>query len=445
MGSPPVQSSSAATKTSGGSGLSNVLLPILARIPSTQPFKERMLDKIRSEEASMEKLLKYIVVPQSSIPQEVLKSTFVTPHARMEFWKDEISDWMVVPVVVLLVTGSLAGPTVAGRFFQRPALAGHFLHVPPTAWFGAGAYLGTIVSIVVLIYCLVTSSEVFEDLAESHLTPRASAVFNGSLPALYVFGLVVLTYYMRSRSHVSAALTSLLTIITVGTCTFLAILILLLVGLRWVRSMVKQQRNLSHPEVRLFECLVDMLPFYDFKFQDLSYTHSLLATLEQIASLLEGPFARRFQSDDPVTDVWIQQEMKERAAAVREMKRIVVFSKGHLPAVLVQRATDMFVHICNLDWESLDKAPTKDPTKLERARQLRQRVVRALGVSAVPLVLLLLVIFVKPIRDLDSSHALFAGAILFLAISVLSALDPDFARTGIDLLTKITGKGKGSE
>jgi hypothetical protein len=390
-------------------------------------------------------LMKRIAVPQDSVSQEILKSTFITPSARMKFWRNEVGNWMLVFLILLLVTGCLAGPTVADRFFHRPTVTGRFLHVAMTIWFGAGAYLATLVSIFVFVFCLITSSEVFEDLASSQLTSRATAVFNGSLPTLYVFGLVVLTHHMRSGYHAATIPTSLLTIGTVGTCIFVSLLILAIVGVRWTRSLFDQQADLCHPEVGIFKCLLYMLPLYEYKFQDLRYTQLLLEKLEQMASLLEGPFARRFQSDDPVTDAWLQQEMKERAAAIREMKRTVVYSKGHPPPELVQKGTAMFIHVCNLDWQSLDRADTKDPTKLERAKLLKQRVARALGVSAVPLGLLLLVVFVKPIRDLDASHALFVGAILFLAISVLSALDPDFAKTGLDIIGKITGKLKGSE
>jgi hypothetical protein len=403
-----------------------------------------MNGRIRDEEASTEKSLSHIPVPKDSLQQEILKSAFVTPHARMKFWRDEVSNWLGVCALILLLAGYVAGPIVARKFFRPPMMTAGILPIPVTVWLAT--YIGTLALCFVLVFFIVKSDEIFAGLARSQLTPRVTSILNASPPALYVFGLVLWTYRMQRGAHAKGLFTFFLTASTIGTCVFAGAFFFTLIFVRRFQSFFRQQKNLAHPEVSLFECLVGFLPLYEWIFRDVGYTRRLLDNLERMAALLEGPLARKFQHGDPLTDSWIQQEMKERAAAIREMKKLVIYSKGNLPEELVQRATNMFVRVCNLDWQSLDRVTTKALTRLERAKQFKQRALRVVGASAVSIALLLLVVFVKPIRELDNSHLLFAGAILFLAINVLSALDPEIAKTGLDVLGRITGgKLKSSE
>lgn len=121
MGSPPqdgTNSPPGASSASDPKTLLKILTPLLARVPGTKPFNERMNGRIRDEEASTEKSLSHIPVPKDSLQQEILKSAFVTPHARMKFWRDEVSNWLGVCALILLLAGYVAGPIVARKFFR---------------------------------------------------------------------------------------------------------------------------------------------------------------------------------------------------------------------------------------------------------------------------------------------------------------------------------------
>ena len=446
MASPADQSAPDASTPAVAKGfIARILTAVLAHIPETKAFHARRDEDIRSLEETTEKRLKRIDLPQDSVTWMVLKGSFVTPYARIEFWKNEVHDWIGNFVLLLLLLVYVASPIIANRVFLRPGVSGQFLHLSASVWFNVGTYACLLAAISLFVFLLFLSSTVFGGLSQSQLTPNVTVVLNASFPAVYVCCLLLLAYRLRRMFPAPTVTSSLVTTCALGTCIFAAAILLALFVDRFVSSLVEKQASLSHPEVRLFACLTyGVLPLLDFKFRDFRFTRQVLESLEEAASLLEGPFAARVRTEDPGTDSWLDREMKKRAAAVREMKKMVVFAKGSAPPELDARARSMLIHVCNLDWQSLDRAPMQELSKRERALQLKNQITRGIGVVAVPLVLLLLVTLVRPIRELDTSHGLFVGAILFLAISVLSVLDPEFSKSVIKLMAPFVG-GKSKE
>ena len=215
--------------------------------------------------------------------------------------------------------------------------------------------------------------------------------------------------------------------------------------LQLIERIVQRQTWEAHPETFVFQGLLDLLPLQARSFQNPSSAAKLLDGLEHVAYLIEVPLTRRLRAGDPMTRGWLEEEMKCRAAAIRELKKTAIYSGGVIPAQLSQKLEATLVHVCNLDWRLLEEVSVPVISKRERARRFGQRLLRAATVSIIPAGILVARLTIGTVQQFDKTNVVLIGTIAWLCINLLSAFDPEYGLTkqGLDLLSKVPGVGGG--
>ena len=190
-----------------------------------------------------------------------------------------------------------------------------------------------------------------------------------------------------------------------------------------------------------------MLPLDNRSFQRPSWTARFLEDLEHVAYLIEGPLTRRLQTGDTITQSWLEEQMKRRAAAVRELKKLVIYAGGVIPEQLTRKLETTLVRVCNLDWNLLDEVPVAIVSKRERAKLFGQRLLKAITVSIIPAGILIVRLTVGTVQQFDKTNVILIGAIGWLCVNLLSAFDPEYSLTkqGLDLLSKVRGVASGKD
>ncbi len=435
--SPELAAVPPATKTAKPS----LLQRILERIPSSPAFKERK-EKFTDDYETKQLVKLRGIFPESPgdgpslrLGNIRLNSVFIAKRAELKFWAEEWDSW----IAPIMIVGWLVVAVSAGEVLERR---------PPIQQFGASSgwvLLGVIAWVVVWVLLLYLENLLFQPFLEDSLSNTAQNI--GMLFApLAVVGLVdfMVVHYLRlayPRSPLTFGLSVGLLVMAVLVASFLV----WLVAVRLWAVMIERQVWEAHPLPSLFGTLLDMFPFVNWSFQHPVGMDLILRDLERAAYLMEGPLTRKLQAGDPTIQTWFDEQMKRRAAAIRELKKLVLYSGGAVPERFENKLKETLLHVCNLDWSRLEEMPVPVVSKRERARQFGQRLVKAATVSIIPAAILIARLSVTTVQQFDKTNAVLIGTIAWLCINLLSAFDPEYGLTkqGLDLLSKVPGVGSG--
>ena len=411
---------------------------IWARIPGTAAYKRRKNKIVAEYENDLLKNLRKIFpvvsgeTPRIRPTDEGLKSLFITEAARFQFRNEDIRNWLLSISLACGPAMTLVGSIIAKRMWH--------IHQHWTVWLWAIS--AALVMLLACLSCWILGLPIYENFFESWSPVATKMFFVFAPPTLFVFVCLIAVHHLRLVSAY-AALTFALSVGVFELSLFMASTVGgLMVGLFLVRASYRQAWE-GQPVMYVFRGLLDLFPLKVSGFQDPYGTAKFLSGLERVAYLMEGPLVRRLRPGDPFTQSWLEEEMKGRAAAIRELKKIAIYSGGVIPNQLKVNLETTLMHVCNLNWELLDKAPVAVMGKRERALRFSQRLLNATTASVVPASVLIARLFVPAIQQFDKTNLVLVGAIVWLCINLLSVFDPGYGLTkqGLNLLEKIPGMG----
>jgi hypothetical protein len=158
---------------------------------------------------------------------------------------------------------------------------------------------------------------------------------------------------------------------------------------------------------------------------DFGAKRRLMQHLEDVAFCLERGFPRRLRSGDPRTDLWLGQQAKEAATALRDLKRSIISPRADSRDRFITWISMHLKHALRGEWESFERIA---PQPLSKPQQLARifSALRRVAVGLLPLASLFAVEkFLGPISEPLSSY-LRVGSILWLAVTYIDLLDPGF-------------------
>ncbi len=415
----------------------NLVRRSLARIPGTPAFGSRKNGFVADKQKALLEKLREIFpaisgeAPRIRFDDEGLKTLFITEVAQFEFWSEEMRGWLLWTALAAPLPITLAGCIIARRIWH--------IREPGHVWGAASVAACFLLGISVI--CIAVGGTI----SENHFkwSSKATQIFVVlAPPALFATVCLILAHYLRV-AFMHPSLTFALSAAAFVSTLFVLSFAVLIVALLLVQQTIERQTWETRPVTFIFSGLLDLLPLQTWSFQDPYWTAQFLSSLERVAYLMEGPLVRRLRPADPATQSWLEQEMKGHAAAVRELKKIAIYSAGVKPPRLRDSLETTLMHVCNLDWEQLTKAAVPVVSKRERARRFSQRLVNAATASVVPTGILIARLFVPAIQQFDKTNLVLVGTIIWLCINLLSAFDPEYGLTkqGLDLLSKIPGVG----
>lgn len=156
--------------------------------------------------------------------------------------------------------------------------------------------------------------------------------------------------------------------------------------------------------------------------KDLEQRVRVAAHLERAAGTLENGLARRFRPDDTITKEWLTNELRKKAAAIRQLKQNVYFPSGRGQQLVLDKCQGLLLCILTGDWNSLPSAniePPKQDSLLTRLRRLGQRLFNAF----LPLLVLLGLRGRVSIASTTSTY-LWTFAIAWAVLGILTITDP---------------------
>lgn len=167
------------------------------------------------------------------------------------------------------------------------------------------------------------------------------------------------------------------------------------------------------------------------RWADVTYRRQLIRTLLSVAGVLERDVRWLLLTGDATIDIWTSTRLLEIGAAVRELQRWVVLPMADTPHQLAERLATTLASLLSGHWNSLARGVQETPP-FSRPRAVLAAIVPA------GLVLALSVAGVwvyrravlnhhsDPVALLVSVVVLVAPAALYLLVSLLRAIDPNF-------------------
>jgi hypothetical protein len=413
---------------------------LAARIPSTKQFQERKTQQIAGAQTNMLAKLHTTVsagppgTPVLRYSDEGMTNLFIAEAAKTEFWRSEFMIW----TTWLIMTGTLGTMLLANLWAKH---AWH-IHQPWKVWgWSAGA---TVLAICVCVLYFFVVYALFNDFVEELLPWRAQAtVMFTPFAALLLAALIGVHHLRVIAPHALSTFLFSVAIFELGLLLSSLIAWVLLANL--LRAAVDRQAYENTPIGSLFTSLLGLFPLASWSFQYPYWISEFLNSLEHIAYLVEVPLAKSLRASDATTRAWLDEQLRERAAAVRALKKTVIYSGGLISPDVNLKLTTMLVRVCSLDWEHLETASVPVISKRERARRFSQRLLNAVSASIIPTTILVARLSVPAIRDFDKTGIVLVGTIVWLCLNLLSVFDPEYGLTkqGLNLLEKVPGIGKG--
>lgn len=411
-----------------------------ARIPCTNRFRERKAQQMASAQTEMLAKLRATVAagpagtPTLRYSDEGMTNLFIGEAAKTQFWRAEFGFW----TMWLIFIGSLGTMLLANLWARR---AWH-IHQPWKVWgWSAGA---TLLAIGLCVLYFFVAYELFNDFVEELLPWRAQATVMFTSFAVLLLAALAGVHHLRVVApHAISTFAFSVAIFELGLLLLSVIIWLVLANL--LRAAVDRQAYENGPVGSVFLSLLALFPLQSWSFQYPYWISEFLNSLEHIAYLVEVPLARSLRASDAITQTWLDEELRKRAAAVRALKKNVIYSGGLISPDVNLKLLTMLVRICNLEWEQLEIAEVPVITKRERARRFSRRMINAVTASIIPATILTARLTVAPIRDFDKTNIVLVGTIVWLCLNLLSVFDPDYGLTkqGLNLLEKVPGIGKG--
>jgi len=150
---------------------------------------------------------------------------------------------------------------------------------------------------------------------------------------------------------------------------------------------------------------------------------SLLNHIEIIAQTIENDLSQRFSSYDIETNAWFYTSTREIATGIRFLKRCVLFPKEESREWIEVKLETMLVNVIDGNWDLFERMePPSLPSWSSRAFEILRRLTAAI----IPL-LIVGIIVLSPIKLNETIMGyIIAGSIGWVALVMLSWLDPDY-------------------
>jgi hypothetical protein len=156
-------------------------------------------------------------------------------------------------------------------------------------------------------------------------------------------------------------------------------------------------------------------------------------------------FGKRQRTGEAVQDNWQRRVCEERAAFLRALQRGALLPRSDTRAFLLNEFKRMFALVIQYDWGSMPLIELPDVPRLS-LWQKTFRAAKTVAIAVLPLATLYSLS--NQLKELNTtlSSTLWTGAVVWLAVSLLTLLDERFAEklSGVkEVLTALTpGKGK---
>ena len=159
-----------------------------------------------------------------------------------------------------------------------------------------------------------------------------------------------------------------------------------------------------------------------FYARDATQTERVIEGLENAAQVFEHDLARMHAARDPATESWTRKEFGAMAAAIRELKRLVIVRTKESSTKLQEAVRPFILAILREEWETVPRAETHD---FWRQRPLARigRAVRTVAIAVAPLTILA---FAKGSIDSEARKVLTTGGYVWAAVGLMMVIDPDF-------------------
>ena len=171
----------------------------------------------------------------------------------------------------------------------------------------------------------------------------------------------------------------------------------------------------------------------------------LLASHMRNAARCVQMFGKRQRTGEAVQDNWQRRVCEERAAFLRALQRGALLPRSDTRAFLLNEFKRMFALVIQYDWGSMPLIELPDVPRLS-LWQKTFRAAKTVAIAVLPLATLYSLS--NQLKELNTtlSSTLWTGAVVWLAVSLLTLLDERFAEklSGVkEVLTALTpGKGK---
>jgi hypothetical protein len=209
--------------------------------------------------------------------------------------------------------------------------------------------------------------------------------------------------------------------------TIVAVLLFVIILVLW--CLFDRRLKTNHPDTVLINVLLRVLSIVEKQphhWADLKFRRQLIPMIEEAASCIQYGLCRQCQSGDNNLDVWVQDIMTRKAAALRELKKWVLTPKADTRGQFIARVAASFSQIVSGNWDALEQI---EPRKLSHLQLWRTRMGAALGalfMSGLPV--LLLWVFQQTSVAFKGVLAEYAtlGAYIWAVLTLFMAYDPLF-------------------
>jgi hypothetical protein len=183
---------------------------------------------------------------------------------------------------------------------------------------------------------------------------------------------------------------------------------------------------------RLFVGLVNLLDKIEqngVRWNELTFKIELIASLDSLANILERDIPTRCRTADEQFNRWATDRAWSSAAYIREMKKWIFMSREDTRSYLMRQVAAIIVCLAEGDWDGI---PTVELNHRSRNTKRLSRVLsslRTLAASIIPIGSLLLMRKFSSGNEIPSSIEgyIYFGAVAWLAIGLISLLDPLYA------------------
>ena len=111
------------------------------------------------------------------------------------------------------------------------------------------------------------------------------------------------------------------------------------------------------------------------RWADLEFRRQLIPMLKKAAVCLQYDLRRQCQSGDAIIDMWVQDAIARKAAALRELKKWVLIPKSDTRNQFIARIAAGLSQMTSGNWDASEQ---KDPEKISRLQWWRSHAETAL-------------------------------------------------------------------
>ena len=353
--------------------------------------------------------------------------TLINRLAVLDGWEDEIASTLKRMLLILTFAAFFVGPLV---FFTR--------HPPWTVKLILGGLIAHVGSTIVLT-AIMLAPFAFAREARMFGSPAFFVFVSALIGTTYaIFAIIlfqrkgVLTEddFFGATALTSSVFSGLVIVVTSGMHNLTA-------------RYFSWRRMAAYPEASIAGSLIDVISFsYSISYSIVN-VRTVFEDLERAAVAIGVHLPRTFVTRDPDTELWAKREFASMAAAIRELKKLVVIPKTDSAYHLRMTLRTTIFALLDRNWRAIPRvepaAETRQRVAARIGRALRTIIVAVAPISALAIVTANVQTPIKP--------GLLEGFIVVAAVwgvvGVMLAIDPEFTKSVSQTLSSLVPqKGK---